>query len=121
MVKIKWLFLLINLSLTTVLFFIFAPYFTFLHYINTLFYITFAYLLLFLLIYTAKGGFFDGVTFGFRRFKAVMFSNSDYLEDWKTKPLPSEKVNNRFYHILKVQTLLLIGILLVLLVAYFSI
>lgn len=119
MFKNKWFFLLINLVVTTILYFLFAPNYNFLHYINTFFYYYFAFLLLFLFMYTARGGFFDGVTFGFRRFRAVMFKNSDYLEDWRTKPLPSEKVNIRFYDILKFQTLTLTAVLLMLLIAYF--
>jgi hypothetical protein len=71
-------------------------------------------------MYTAKGGFFDGVTFGFRRFNTLMFKKNDYLEEWRNKPLPSEKFNASLYHRLKFQAILLLVLLIILLVLYYT-
>ncbi|SEN43872.1 protein of unknown function [Mesobacillus persicus] len=108
-----------NLLLISILFLIFAPEYTLLHYINALFYITIFYLILFLVMYTIKGGFFDGVTFGFRRFNHVMFNRNDHLEEWRDKPLPSERIGVGLYPIIKVQTIGLILLLSILLIVWF--
>ncbi|MCM3588187.1 DUF3899 domain-containing protein [Mesobacillus maritimus] len=115
----KWLFLLLNLLLSFVFFLILADEYTFVHYINTLFYFAFLYLLYFLLQYTKKGGFFDGVTFGFRRFHHTFIKRDDYLEEWKEKPLPSQKVGSKRYEVVRFQSLGLIGLLCILLFVYY--
>jgi hypothetical protein len=119
MFKNKWIFLLINIVITLFLFLILAPDHNLLHFINTLFYIFLVYLLFVLIMYTAKGGFFDGVTYGFRRFNSVMFKRDDYLEEWRDKPLPSETVNMNFYQRLKFQFISILLLLLVLLILYY--
>lgn len=40
-----------------------------------------------------RGGFFDSITYSFRRVYHRVAKTSDYMEDWKTKPLPSENIN----------------------------
>jgi hypothetical protein len=121
MYKNKWIIFLINLLITTVFFLIYAPSYAILYYINSLFYLSLVYLIVFLFMYTTKGGFFDGITFGFRRFNHVILKQNDYLEEWREKPLPSEKLNVHFYQILKFQALALIVLLSLLLVLYYSI
>lgn len=121
MLNKKTTVLLGNLFLTTILFLTFSPEYTLLHYINALFYITIFYLILFLIMYTIKGGFFDGVTFGFRRFNHVMFNRGDHLEEWRDKPLPSEKVGGGLFSVIKVQTIGLILLLSILLIVWFYI
>ena len=115
----KWLVFLINISLTVILFFIFSSKYTFVSYINTVFYLTFFYVVIFLFMYVAKGGFFDGVTFSFRRFHHVILKNNDYLEEWKEKPLPSQKFNRNLYSAIKFQVLILFIYLLLLLLLYY--
>ncbi|WP_400244360.1 DUF3899 domain-containing protein [Niallia sp. JL1B1071] len=115
----KWSVLLINIFITGILFFIFSSEYSFVHYINTVFYLSFFYIVVFLFLYIAKGGFFDGVTFSFRRFHHVILKNDDYLEEWKEKPLPSQKFNKRLYAALKFQALLLLIYLLILLFIHY--
>lgn len=113
--------LLINLIISLVLFFIISDKITLLNYINSLFYLCLLYLVVVLVIYTIKGGFFDGITYSFRRFHAVMFNPGDLLEEWKEKPLPSERFKESGYHALKFQCIVLFVLLLVLLGLYYII
>lgn len=119
MIKNKWVLLLINILATIIFFLIFASDYNLLHYINSLFYLCFIYLLVVLLMYTIKGGFFDGVTFGFRRFNSVFIKRDDYLEEWRDKPLPSEKFNPSLYQVLKFQGFALFVLLLFLIAIYY--
>jgi Domain of unknown function (DUF3899) len=121
MYKKKWLFLLVNILLTFTFFFIFASDYNLMQYINSLFYLSFFYLIIVLLMYTIRGGFFDGVTFGFRRFNHLMFKRNDYLEEWREKPLPSENFNAGIYQSLKFQGIALFVLLLILLILYYTI
>jgi len=121
MYKNNWMILLINKLITTIFFLIYSPSYTILYYINSLFYLSLLYLIVFLFMYTTKGGFFDGVTFGFRRFNHIILKQNDYLEEWREKPLPSEKINMNFYQTLKFQALALFVLLSLLLVLYYSI
>ncbi|KAB7670722.1 DUF3899 domain-containing protein [Bacillus sp. B1-b2] len=116
----KWGLLFVNIVLTFILFFIFSSEYNLLHYINAVFYLSFFYLVLFVFMYIAKGGFFDGVTFSFRRFNHTMFKKDDYLEEWKEKPLPSEMMNKTFYASLRFQVIVLVLFLLVLLVTFYN-
>ncbi|WP_419954900.1 DUF3899 domain-containing protein [Neobacillus niacini] len=120
MLKKKWNFFILNLFITLLIFFIFSKDYNLLNFINAVFYLSFFYLIVFLFMYTAKGGFFDGVTFGFRRFNTLMFKRNDYLEDWRNKPLPSEKFNASLYQRLKFQTSSMLVLLIILLVLYYT-
>ncbi|WP_045514650.1 DUF3899 domain-containing protein [Neobacillus niacini] len=119
MFKNKWKFFILNLLITLLIFFIFSSNYNLLNFINSLFYLSFIYLITVLLMYTIKGGFFDGVTFGFRRFNSIMFKRNDYLEEWRDKPLPSEKFNASLYQRLKFQAISLLVLLIILLIFYY--
>lgn len=119
MLKNKWYLFLFNLLLSLILYLIFADEYNLLHYINILFYIGFIYTLICLIQYTMKGGFFDGITFGFRRFHHNLFNRDDYLEEWREKPLPSEKVQPSVYHLIIFQSVSLILVLVLLLIIYY--
>ncbi|SDM98925.1 DUF3899 domain-containing protein [Bacillus sp. OK048] len=119
MLKNKWAGFLLNLILTILIFFLFSSTYNLLNFINALFYLSFLYLMIVLLMYTIKGGFFDGVTFGFRRFNSIMFKQNDYLEEWRDKPLPSEKFNASFYQRIKFQAISLLFLLTILLLIYY--
>lgn len=119
MFKNKWKFFILNLLITVLIFFIFSSNYNLLNFINSLFYLSFIYLITVLLMYTIKGGFFDGVTFGFRRFNSIMFKRNDYLEEWRDKPLPSEKFNASLYQRLKFQAISLLVLLIILLIFYY--
>ena len=121
MYKNQLMIFLVNMIVTTIFFLIYSSSYTILHYINSLFYLSLIYLIVFLFIYTTKGGFFDGITFGFRRFNHVILKQSDYLEEWRERPFPSEKINKNFYQTLKFQALALFVLLSLLLVLYYSI
>ncbi len=79
MLKNKWTVFLLNIILTILFFLLFSANYNLLNFINALFYLSSLYLIIVLLMYTIKGGFFDGVTFGFRRFNSIMFKPNDYL------------------------------------------
>ncbi|MBZ9534633.1 DUF3899 domain-containing protein [Cytobacillus oceanisediminis] len=115
----KWSVFLINIFMTFVLFLIFSSEYSFVLYINSVYYLTFFYLVIFLFMYIAKGGFLDGVTFSFRRFHHVILKSNDYLDEWKEKPLPSQKFNKGIYSILKFQAFMLLIYLLILLLTYY--
>ncbi|WP_246001277.1 DUF3899 domain-containing protein [Oceanobacillus piezotolerans] len=119
MTKNKGVFLIFNLILTILLTWIFFDSFSLVNLINALFFISFAYLMITLFLYTVKGGFYDGVTFGFRRFIHVMSRNKDYLDEWKDKPMPSETTNEKFYQLIKYQAIALLSLFVILLVAYY--
>jgi hypothetical protein len=121
MIKNKWKFFILNLFITILIFIIFSSTYNLLNFINAIFYLSFVYLISVLFMYTAKGGFFDGVTFGFRRFNTLMFKRNDYLEEWRDKPLPSEKFNASLYQRLKFQTISLLVLLILLLLLYYII
>jgi hypothetical protein len=120
MFKNKWKFLVINILLTCLFFLIFASDYNLLHFINSLFYLCFVYLIVVLFMYTSKGGFFDGGTFGFRRFKSIMFTRNGYLEEYLDKPLPSENFNASIYQSLKFQASSLFVLLILLLFLYYA-
>ncbi|MBY0097526.1 DUF3899 domain-containing protein [Mesobacillus maritimus] len=119
MFKRNWSLFLINILLSFIFFFISADEYTLLHYINMVFYICFLYVIIFLIQYTMKGGFFDGITFGFRRFHHKLFNKNDYMEEWRDKPLPSEKIQPSVYHMIIFQSISLILVLILLLGLYY--
>lgn len=120
MFKNKWKFLLLNLLIILLIFLIFSSTYNLLNFINSVFYLSFFYLITVLFMYTSKGGFFDGVTFGFRRFNSLMFKRNDYLEEWRDKPLPSEKFNASLYQRLKFQAIYMLVLLILLLILYYT-
>jgi hypothetical protein len=71
-------------------------------------------------MYTIKGGFFDGVTYGFRRFNSIMFKRDDYLEEWREKSLPSEKFNASLYQRIKFQAASLLLLLIIMISLYYA-
>jgi hypothetical protein len=119
MLKKKWILFLFNLLVSFIFFLIFADEYNLFHYINILFYFGFIYALIFLIQYTMKGGFFDGITFGFRRFHHNLFNRDDYLEEWREKPLPSEKVQPSVYQVIIFQSVGLLFLLIILLFFYY--
>lgn len=120
LLKNKWFLFMFNILLIGVLFFLFTTTYDLANYINIVFYVCFFYVLSVLLVYTIKGGFYDGITFGFRRFRGMM-SKRDYMDEWKSKPLPSKNVNTGIYAILKFQSICLILFLVLLLLIYYTI
>ncbi|SFJ65585.1 protein of unknown function [Halobacillus dabanensis] len=92
-IKNKWFMVIMNITLVSLLFIVLAPDYNLLHYINQLFYFAYFYIFIGIIMWVVKGGFFDGITYGFRRFSNRMSKNKDYLDDWKEKPLPSKTIN----------------------------
>ncbi|CDQ21029.1 protein of unknown function [Halobacillus karajensis] len=91
--KNKWVMFAVNIALVTILFIALAPVYDLLHYINQLFYIAYFYIFIGIIMWVVRGGFFDGITYGFRRFSNRMSKQKDYLDDWKEKPLPSQTIH----------------------------
>jgi hypothetical protein len=116
--KRYWILLFCNIILTLFLFFTTSDQYNLVNYINSLFYVTLGYLISTLFLYTVKGGFYDGITFGFRRFRSVMFQK-DYLDEWKERALPSEITNERFYKLIKFQAISLLLIFLFIILVYY--
>ncbi|RDW22362.1 DUF3899 domain-containing protein [Oceanobacillus arenosus] len=114
-----YIYLVYNLIVTTLLFLIFSKQYNLTNFINALFYISLIYIVIGLFMYIKREGFFDGITFGFRRFWSVMSRNPDYLEEWKEKPLPSERKHEKFYRFIKFQGIALLIILVILMVIYY--
>ncbi|WP_425542203.1 DUF3899 domain-containing protein [Salinibacillus aidingensis] len=118
-IKNKWFFLFINILITLFVFFYnAAPGHSLKYLINSLFYVSFPYIMLSLILYVTRERFFDGITFGFRRFWAEM-SKKDYMEEWKERPLPSEKISIRFLKALSFQALSLLILMILLLFIYY--
>ncbi len=96
----KWWLLLINLSISILLLIINGRPYKIFGYTDILFYLSSFYLFIGLALFVVEGRFFDGITYGFRRFFATTSKRRDYLDDWEEKPLPSQKVNRRFVNLM---------------------
>ncbi|WP_164667493.1 DUF3899 domain-containing protein [Virgibacillus doumboii] len=116
----NWVILTANIGLILILVNLSESGFSLVQCLNITFYFLLIYMVIYLAMYTIKGGFFDGVTFGFRRFRHVMSKDPDYLDDWKKKPLPSYKVNSSFYRFVRFQSFALLLLLIVLILVYYS-
>ncbi|MBN8233717.1 DUF3899 domain-containing protein [Halobacillus kuroshimensis] len=115
----KWMMTGINLAVATLLFIILAPVYDLNHYINQLFYLSFFYLGIGLMAWVTRGGFFDGITYGFRRFTNRMSKNGDYMDDWQDKPLPSKTISGSWPRFFLFHGFVLMVGLLILLVIYY--
>ncbi|TFJ93461.1 DUF3899 domain-containing protein [Lentibacillus salicampi] len=120
MLKTNLYILMANIGLIISFFYWSASEFTLLQFLNTTFYVVLIYMIISLVTYTIKGGFYDGVTFGFRRFRSVMSKDGDPLEEWREKPAPSARVNSTFYRIVRFQWVALLLLLLILILIYYS-
>lgn len=118
--KNKWIFLLVNIVISIVLFFISSPVYTLIYFINSLFYIALLYIILFLFLFIIKGRFFDGISWSFRRFGLIMSKKRDYLAELEDTPELSSRISNSFYRFIAFQTFFLIVLLIVLLGVYYS-
>ncbi len=116
----NWNLLLFNFFLSALIFFTFAPEHNLKHIINAIFYVGFSYFTFYLLLLVMKERFFDGITFGFRRFRALWSKDPDsLLEEWKEKRLPSEIVSEAFYKKIRFQGLFFLIIMIILLIIYY--
>lgn len=88
----KWMIFICNVLIVTLLFATMAPVYDLFHYINHLFYIAYFYLFVGILLWVIRGGFFDAITYSFRRFSNRVSKQKDYIDDWKEKPLPSQTI-----------------------------
>ncbi|ELK45209.1 DUF3899 domain-containing protein [Halobacillus sp. ACCC02827] len=119
-IRNKWLMILFNFALVTGLFFLLSPEHDLFHYINQLFYLAYFYLFIGILMWVIRGGFFDGIAYGFRRFYSTMSKQKDYLDDWKEKPLPSQTIGRSWLRFFLFQGSVLTVGLLALLVFYYQ-
>ncbi|MBH0228787.1 DUF3899 domain-containing protein [Halobacillus yeomjeoni] len=115
----KWMMLTFNVGIVTLLFAVLAPVYDLFHYINQLFYIAYFYLFVGILLWVIRGGFFDAITYSFRRFTNRVSKQKDYMDDWKQKPMPSETVEKSWLKFFLFHGVLLtIGVLTLLVVYY---
>lgn len=114
--QIRWL--LIHLSMTFLLAFLVNKDITLLSIINTLFFIAIFYLILWLSLVIVKGGFFDGVVFGFRKVGKNLFQKNLSVE-WEEKPDPSKVVKLTYLPFFRFQALGLCCVLLILLIIFY--
>ncbi|WP_226579923.1 DUF3899 domain-containing protein [Halobacillus litoralis] len=115
----KWLMAVINILIVTLLYVVLSPVYDLFHYINQLFYMAYFYIFIGIIMWVIRGGFFDGITYGFRRFTSTMSRNKDYLDDWKEKPLPSQTISKSWpMFFLFHGTMLTIGLLALLFIYY---
>lgn len=119
--KNKWTLLGINLLLSFIIFFIFAPQYQFIYFINYSFYIAAIYFFLFIFLLIMNGRFFDGLVFGTRRFLQARSKGKqrDLLQEMNEKKLPSELVSHANYRLVAFQGLTLMGLQLLLLFIYY--
>ncbi|WP_369688251.1 DUF3899 domain-containing protein [Paraliobacillus sp. PM-2] len=89
-----------------------------LHIINTLFYLVILYISLWLILITVKGGFFDGLTYGFQKVGGSIFRRINKIE-WEDKPLPSERINITLVPFFRFQAVTLACVMLLLLIFYY--
>ncbi len=80
---------------------------------------SFIYLSVSIILFVTSKRFFDGVTFGFRRFLSMLPKNKDLLDEWKEKPLPSEKISPSFLRFIFIQASLCTLLTLILLIIYY--
>ncbi|KHE68146.1 DUF3899 domain-containing protein [Halobacillus sp. BBL2006] len=120
-IRNKWMMLLFNVMVVTLLFAVLAPVYDLFHYINQLFYIAYFYLFVGLLLWVIRGGFFDAITYSFRRFSNKMAKQKDYLDDWKEKPLPSQTVEKSWLSFFLFHGSMLALGLLALLAVYYNV
>ncbi|WP_163529796.1 DUF3899 domain-containing protein [Halobacillus ihumii] len=118
-VRSKWTSVFLNLFLCTIFFFIWAPAANLHHFINFLFYFTCFYLFTGLILWVVRGGLFNGITFGMRRFISQMSRNKDYLDDWKERPLPSETIHRSLPGFFLFQGTILAIFSIILLIVYY--
>lgn len=117
--KNKLLFLLTNIVISFILFFITSPSYNLRYFIDSLFYISLIYFILLLFLFIMKGRFFDGITWGFRRFRSIMSKNRDYLTELGDTPMPSDRISISFYRFIVFQTFTILLILVLLLSVYY--
>jgi len=117
--KHKWYVLVANLIIILLGFLLFSRTYTWVNFINAFFYITFVYMMVWLFLVVTRGGFFDGIAFGFRRFRLIMSKHPNYLEEMDDKPALSERIKREFYQHIRFQAFMLVMLLLVMLVIYY--
>ncbi|MGY0692198.1 DUF3899 domain-containing protein [Virgibacillus sp. FSP13] len=115
----KLLYLVISILISFILFLLFATNYRFVNYLNILFYQFLVYLSFCLSLFIIKNRFFDGVTFGLRRFRRLITRNDDSFIPSEELTVPSEKVNQLFYQLVMFQTIALFIIVIILHLIYF--
>ncbi|MCP3026684.1 DUF3899 domain-containing protein [Halobacillus sp. A5] len=120
LVRNKWGFFILNLLAAGLLFSLLAPVYNLIAFIDILFYLCFFYLFVGLFLWIVKGGFFDAITYSFRRVTNRVAKNKDYLDDFEDKPLPSQMFKKKLVHFFLFQGIILLIALLILLVVYYQ-
>jgi hypothetical protein len=109
-----------SLVLTIIIAFIYYKNLTLLTFINTSFIISSLLLFCGLFMLVAKGGFFDGITFGFRRFLRNTSKTEQMLgDDIETMALPSQTITTRMISPILISGAMLFCIMLLSLFLYY--
>ncbi|KKI93698.1 hypothetical protein WQ54_03115 [Bacillus sp. SA1-12] len=108
---------IVSFCATILLSFLIYHKLTLLHFINLSFFIAGAFLFLALLTITVKGGFFDGITYGFRR---TFISKGKVLSKNEVKEMkPISEMITFHYSPLLINGLLMLAIMLIALFIYY--
>ncbi|SFD65602.1 protein of unknown function [Lentibacillus persicus] len=119
MVKIHTRIFFINIVLILLIVYLLDAALSVVQLLNITFYFFLVYMVLALFLYTLKGGFYDGVAFGFRRFLSMVSKDGDPLEAWEEKPTPSTQVSRRLFQVVLFQWLALAILLGLLFAVYY--
>jgi hypothetical protein len=110
-----------SILLIFLLSYLFQETISLLTFINFTFFISSFYIFLYLLIFVTKGGFFDGITYSFRRFTKQMSRTETYTaDDLEEMVLPSEMLKYRNSTPIILNGLILFGIMLLSLMVYYQ-
>ena len=99
----RWILLGVNIALLTIGSIIFSGNLTIVSFVNSLFFVSFTYLIIWLFLLTVRGGFYEGITYSFRRFYYVRSRNKDYEVEWNKKASPSGSVGGPLYQYVRFQ------------------
>ncbi|MFC7062793.1 DUF3899 domain-containing protein [Halobacillus seohaensis] len=119
-VRNKWGFVVLNLFFIVAFIILTASTFDLVTLIDFLFYFSFFYISIGLFLWIIKGGFFDAITYSFRKVTNRISNNGDYMDDFEEKPLPSQMFKKKFMHFFLFQGIVLLIGLLVLLTFYYN-
>ncbi len=119
-IKNKNLFyLVVSILISFILFLLFTTNYSFVNYLNILFYQFLIYLSFCLSLFIIKNRFFDGITYGLRRFRRLITRSDDSFIPTNESTVPSEKVSQLFYQLVIFQTIALFITVVILHLIYF--
>ncbi|WP_386055917.1 DUF3899 domain-containing protein [Thalassobacillus hwangdonensis] len=116
----KWMVLIFHFAAAYLITIATASAGSLVQFINILFYLSSFYLMVGLMMWVIKGGFFDAVTKSFRKTGSIFSKNQDYLLELEDKALPSDRISVSTVNFFLFQGILLLSGMGLLLIAYYS-